>query len=221
MISLYLLLIVPLQTLYLMIRSFLTYLRDPNREDARYALRWGLCVMTAMLFITGEIEVQGKPAWMTVDLPAGGWVIYNMCLNIGALGIIYYGVAISQILTGENLKKLSRCRFLLGLTLFVMTPLDFLYQTSGNLFFYRLYGLTFLPVSLGYTSRIIYVYHTRAKYAKPSTKWRIHFAKWGCIFCLLSPMELIVPFKTLAIRPSLLLVIMAWTLFILSGVTPH
>ena len=220
MMNLCILLLVLLQSLYIMIRSFVIYLRDRNRTDARYLLGWSVCTIIAMIFITGEVEVEGKPAWMTAELSPWGWVVYNVFLNIGVLGMVYHGVGFSMVLTGENTLSLRRCRFFLGLTLLVMTLLDIPYQVGWMLVFYRLYGFAFLPAGLGYNGKIIYSYMTRAKNAKPLTKWRMRFSKWGCLLCLLSPVELLLPFKTWAVRPSLLLLLVAWTLFALSGVVP-
>ena len=161
-------------------------LHDRNRLDARYLLGWSICTIIAMIFITGEVDVEGKPAWMTAELSPWGWVVYNVFLNFGVFGMIYYGVGFCMVLTGENTKNLRRCQFFLGLTLLVMTLLDIPYQVGGMPIFYRLYGLAFLPAGVGYNGKIIYAYMTRAKNAKPLTKWRMRFSKWGCFFCLLT-----------------------------------
>ncbi len=101
-----------------------------------------------------------------------------------------------------------------------MTLSDVLYEVVGIPVFSRIYGFVFVPAGIGYTLKIIYRYHTRAKTAAPVTKWRMRFSKWGCLLCLLSPVELLLPFKTWAVRPSLLLLLVAWMLFALSGVVP-
>ncbi len=74
MMNLCILLIVPLICVYIMIRSLVLSLRDKDRSDARYLLGWSVCTLLAMLFVAGEIAVEGKPIWMTADFPPWGWV---------------------------------------------------------------------------------------------------------------------------------------------------